>query len=182
VGKFVEALLPSGDLLAVRFKKAVSQDADSALADFFDLIGRLAKDSVHGAITFLERQKRRHVRECVNRDLRNARRGPEIGFMHTIEGYLALEYQGTVSPWARVYYALRCGKTEDAQEYCRDTAASFDSAFLIALSAGDQFTPQVRASLRQYLAMETTLPESDTFKALSLAVVLGESPFQVLYD
>jgi hypothetical protein len=163
-------------MLATRFWKALGDPGDCALADFFDLVGRLVVDGRDGAITFLERQKRRHVRECVNRDLRNARRGPAIGFMHTLDGYIALEHGAAVSPWARVYYALRCGKAGDARAYCQAAADSFDADFLVALGAGGDFTPQVRASLRQYLSRETTLPECDTFKALALAVVLGEGP------
>ena len=106
-------------------------------------------------------------------NLKDAKRGGAIGFIHTIEGYLKHRHSKYVnSQWAVVFYAIRCGESLSAYEYARTHDLHTDVVTAIQYySKNIQLTGKIQESLSSYLNTEFSSPKFDKYKIFTLSIL-----------
>lgn len=175
--KFYCSLLPQFDKDMPRvISEAILSSRDKLnnyesqyFADTFSLIYFIDKYS-DGASAFLELQKKHLIVNETNSNLRYLNRGGEIGIIRTIETYL--ENKGNKSPYAVIFYAIRCGEKRAASEYA-DTGL-IDANVKTALQQYSRNIPlmgNLKDTLIKYLNSEFQSPQYDLFKILTLTIV-----------
>lgn len=161
-------------------------DLNNILADTYELISDVSKarpNYINGSLHFLERQFKKILVYNVNSNLKTANRGGKIGIIDSIKGYLNLKkgnFKHYNSPWAIIFFALRCGETTEAFKYAQDNSSDFDRDVITALGLRVNNTPlfgDIQSSLESYFAVEKGSPTCDPFKALSLSVITKSGGF-----
>lgn len=145
-------------------------------SDTFDLISHIANNPLNSASEFLESQKRRFIEREVRSNLRSADRGGTFGFVPTIKGYLNIQKSPhRNSPWAIIYFAIRCGAFEEANEYAK--TAPIDADVKTAIECFTTRTPitgHLLQTLIAYLNSEFNSPQYDKFKVLTLSILTNK--------
>lgn len=162
---------------AIRKTTLFKENYQLPLADTFSLIHCLEKYGNHfnGTKHFLEKQIKRIITEEVNTNLNIANRGPTYGIMHTLQGYInLLPHPQHESPWAILFFAMRCGKNESALQYASENNFSHDVISALEFRVtGTEITPQIRTNLQGLYQNEVSGEGHDTFKCLCLSILSG---------
>ncbi|EAY21945.1 hypothetical protein TVAG_250050 [Trichomonas vaginalis G3] len=162
---------------AIRKTTLFKENYQLPLADTFSLIHCLEKYGNHfnGTKRFLEKQIKRIITEEVNTNLNIANRGPTYGIMHTLQGYInLLPHPQHESPWAILFFAMRCGKNESALQYASENNFSHDVISALEFRVtGTEITPQIRTNLQGLYQNEVSGEGHDTFKCLCLSILSG---------
>ncbi|OHT04740.1 hypothetical protein TRFO_06172 [Tritrichomonas foetus] len=184
ISKFYCELLPKFDediarniseAILTTNEKLYNYELQNYLADTFNLIYliKCRHSFVDASIQFLESQKKRLIRDEVNSNLRYAGRGGSIGIIHTIKGYLNHKHNKYVnSPWATVYFAIRCGEAKAAAEFA--TTVNFDADVVAAIQQYANNIPlmgKIRETLVTYLNSEFSSSKYDKYKVLTLSIL-----------
>jgi len=166
------------------YEQITSDDTFNAIAkiplsDIFLLISTLNELNTRSLSIskFLEKQMLTIIKNELNNNLNLANRGGVIGIIPSIEGYLnLLTNNNSRSPWAILYYAVRCGEIEEALRYVTDMNPQFDQYIVTALQRkvmGIPISGDLKNKLTTYFKNEIISPKCDPFKAITLSVLCG---------
>ena len=108
-----------------------------------------------------------------NENLLYLERGGEIGIIQTIKAYLKLQNsEYSKSPWAVIYYAIRCGERDAASSFADQS--DIDNNVKNALHDYSKRIPiigKLKDTLVSYLSSEFQSKRSDIFKVRTLAIL-----------
>ena len=153
------------------------------LADIFLLIYLISNSKTLeiGVLKFLEQQMKGILINELNNNLILANRGGRIGFIPSIKGYLnIINHPQNTSPWAIIYYSLRCGDIDSALEYITTEVNEFDQIIINALQMKKLNTPLtgiLKNSILSYYQNELISSSRDSFKTLTLSILSNTGGF-----
>ena len=156
-----------------------SRDVQTALANTYSIIDCLSQERTPnlGSIRYLSNLTRRVIKEEVNKNRNNVKRGGAIGIIPTIESYIKLQKsEFSDSPWAILYYAMRCGVREELFQFLEkeENKSFFPDNIKSALEMHFQHLPldeSVANDLEKYHARDVTMKKIDPYKTIILSIL-----------
>lgn len=153
-----------------------SRDVQTALANTYSIIDCITKEKspILGSIRYLTNLSRRVIKDEVNKNPINAKRGGQIGLIPTIKAYVKLQRnEFKDSPWAILYFAIRCGVRDELFQYI-DENNIFSDNIKSALEMYFQHLPLTKSvadDLEKYHSRDVTMSKVDPYKTIILSIL-----------